>query len=102
MSKIFLFSVPMKDPEYVQLRMGYALAEDGSFLFGTGWDPEVYIRATLNNLHARACYQEHYPDGYTIVDLLDLDDDQLMIHESFMAAWKINHSLGTESLAPDF
>ena len=52
---------------------GIALGEDGSLLLVTGVHP-IYARSEMTNAVARFAYNYHFPEGYTIVDLLDSED----------------------------
>lgn len=68
----------------------YALAEDGSSLIIEPVDHHIQSRVALSSQLARSLYNEHYPEGYEFVDLVDYSEDELEKHEAFTAALKLN------------
>jgi hypothetical protein len=75
--------------------LAYALAEDGEVLASHYSSSVNFARHDMGITgpwkHER--YAQHYPDGYDLVDLLDLSSQQLDEHLGFQAAFARNKAL---------
>lgn len=72
---------------------GFALAEDGTGLVMKVESSDIYLRNAMGIL-SRQChdvYDEHYPNGYILVDYLDASDEDLVANDAFAHAYAINH-----------
>lgn len=85
--KIFLYTEVLDGENEI---MAYALAEDGSDLIGIRCHG-LYAKSNLSNVVAKAVYERHYPQGYTLVDLLNTTPED---HKDFMWALRLNHEQG--------
>lgn len=69
-----------------------AIAEDGAFLAShisskadfARWDMGV----SSDRKHDR--YQKHYPEGYEVVDLIELSEEELDKREDFLAVYRLH------------
>lgn len=70
---------------------GMAIAEDGTPITGHLSSSKAWLRwdmgLTTKNYHD--LYEKHYPDGYELVDLIDLGD-KVLEHEGLAAAVELN------------
>lgn len=71
--------------------IAYALAEDGSSLMAETVVSTIYAPQALNNQLARREYDEHYPAGYHLVDLLWMSDEELDTVSDLAAALARNN-----------
>ena len=87
MPKIFLFAVKLIDPDphYDGDWLGYAIAEDGTRLACSYCtkNQRIYLPSQLRQ---RVAYELHYPDGYELVNLLELTDKEQEAHEELQHA----------------
>lgn len=70
---------------------GIALAEDGSVVDMTFDLHPIYMRQALTSGFAQSRYEEHYPEGYTIVNLLE-SEDPFNEEPSYAEAFERNQS----------
>ena len=66
----------------------YATAEDGTALAEHWSSSKVWVRHDMGVTSSKKhkAYEEHYPAGYQIVDLVDLTSEELDEHHELMAA----------------
>lgn len=88
--KIFVFKAIIADGPLKGFPVGYACAEDGSMLRQHIFSgPTLYMRQEMGLTGKgviAAKYNEYYPDGYDLVDLLELSNEQLDVHPGLNAA----------------
>lgn len=89
--KIFIVAQPLANGDVI----GQALAEDGIGLAGHLSSNRMYVKHDMgiNSRWKHEIYREYYPDGYELVDLTDLSEEELHEHEEFMRALTINREL---------
>lgn len=88
--KIYIISMNFRGARDVR---GGALAEDGTGLAGHLSSNLSFARHDmgLTSGWKHDLYRKHYPDGYELVDLMDLDD--LSQHAGYMAAFDKNRAM---------
>lgn len=87
MTKIFLYVV---DANETAQTMAYALAEDGSSIMVVEVEHRIYAHQILTSYLSHRIYDEYYPEGYQLVDLTELSDEDLDNHKKFLEAFKKN------------
>lgn len=82
--KIFIVAQPLLNGEF----LGQALAEDGVGLTNHYCSNRIWVKHDMgiNSRQKHVIYRAHYPDGYELVDLTDLSDEELFKHDEFLAA----------------
>lgn len=72
--------------------LGFAIAEDGTGLVAERLDAEIFARTTmgihrgLQSHAARKSYNDHYPQGYVLIDLVDKTMDEVLSYPGFAEA----------------
>jgi len=66
----------------------YAMTQDGTMLVLAEMHSLIYAKHLLglNSKQQHELYNNHYPEGWVLVDLTELNDDQLDTHPEFTAA----------------
>lgn len=95
MKKIFV--VAYGEPDWV---LGYAIAEDGTCIAShcsshRGWTRHDMGVEGSDRKHDS--YKEKYPDGYELINLIDLTDPK--VNTGFAAAYELNQKLKKEDAA---
>lgn len=72
--------------------IGFALAEDGTGLVQHWSLHKLWLRYEMGITSKRyhKDYEQHYPQGYMLVDLLEATDEELAADAGFMKALTIN------------
>lgn len=83
MTKIFIYAVPLDDDI-----VAYALGEDGQALASHVCSNHMYAHYDmgLTSRKKHYLYEAAYPDGYELIDLLDLTPTELMANKAFVFA----------------
>ena len=86
MNKIFIYLIE-DDPGF---SVATALGDDGvmitAHLSTSHYWAEVDMGLTPEHSSKHAVYQRHFPNGYTLVNLIRATEDELRANEEFMAA----------------
>lgn len=98
MPKIFIYCL---DDEFG--KVAYAVAEDGTGLAAHLSSNRLYVRHDMgiNSRWKHDYYSAHYPEGYTLVDYIDVEPDQLKDHPDLMEAIKLNRAIQDSSPSGD-
>lgn len=86
-TKIYCYKIQVDDGFAV-----YALAEDGRGLIYCYMRSGLYARHQLgiNSTKSHKVYMTYYPNGYDLIDLIDLSSEELDKHEGLQAALKLH------------
>ena len=87
--KIYIIAQGQKSSIYAT-----ALCEDGEVLASHSCSSKEFARLDMSlTPHSQwkvKAYKEHCPDGYELIDLVDLSGAELDKHEGFLAAFALN------------
>lgn len=83
--RIFIYCIEHEGQLFAQ-----ALAEDGSALVQEQLEHRIHAPGRLLNNIARASYNEHYPDGFNIINLTLLKEHELYLNKPFLEALNKN------------
>jgi hypothetical protein len=88
--KIFIVAQPLENGEY----LGQALAEDGTGLASHLCSKKLWVRHDMgiNSRWKHEFYDAHYPNGYELVDLTDIEPNGFGLEHEYLAALEINHA----------
>lgn len=101
MPKIFITAWPVDDkPPAV---VGFAMAEDGTGLAQHWSSSKLWVKHDmgLTSRKKHDAYEEHYPNGYELVDLIDATDEELEANHLYMEALRINAQGDKETTLED-
>jgi hypothetical protein len=92
--KVYVFATTVSQLLRENEVVAVAVAEDGKVLAEEIIVHRIYVRQAF--IHSRFklnLYNQHYPDGYELVDLIDLDDDQLGELDDLQKVNKRHHQI---------
>jgi hypothetical protein len=83
--KIFIWSEPLPGGDWA----GYATGEDGAMIAQHLCSNLLWVRADmgLTTRRKHKLYEEHFPEGYELIDLVDLTGEELDKHEELNLAF---------------
>lgn len=92
MSKIYVYTADRFPQTADGDLVCVALAEDGTTLASHVSSNAGFARRDMgvDSIRKHDRYQKHYPEGYEVVDLIELSEEELDKHEDFLAVYRLH------------